>query len=482
MSGVKQELLSLRDTLSQIPLFAGVTADDVARLCKSSRRISAQPGDTVIVEGSAGDALYVILTGELEITKRDGESEVVLASRKAGEVLGEMSLLEGTPRSASARAVAPSELLEIGADAFRSLLESNPATAANVLRTVTGRLRSTESTLMQREKLASLGTLAAGLAHELNNPAAAIQRSSEYLSEAFTAWRRTSADVHGAGFSDAERQRLTELERSIASCGPPATEGSIPADVESRFIEWLESVGVGSPWEIAPQLLAYGWTRDRVEPLATLFTGAHFNLVMQWLGAGLAAQQLMEEIRRSARAISDIVRAVKSYTHLDQAPVQDVDVRESVENTLVILRHKLKHGVKVERDFAVGLPRIEAYAGELNQVWTNLIDNAIQAMNGEGVLEVGARQVGDVVEVRVVDNGPGIPAEIRGRVFDPFFTTKEAGVGSGLGLHIVHNIVVNRHRGRIHFDSRPGRTEFRVTLPLRLGGAHNPQQAQGRGS
>jgi signal transduction histidine kinase len=176
----------------------------------------------------------------------------------------------------------------------------------------------------------------------------------------------------------------------------------------------------------------------------------------------------MAEIRQSARAISEIVRAVKSYAYLDQAPVQDVDVRRGLEDTLVILRHKLKDGVEVLRDFEEELPTVEAYAGELNQVWTNLIDNAIDAMNGRGVLELRVRRVGREVEVRIADNGPGIPPAISSRIFDPFFTTKPQGTGTGLGLHIAHNIVVNRHGGRIDFESRPGRTEFRVSLPIRM--------------
>ena len=202
--------------------------------------------------------------------------------------------------------------------------------------------------------------------------------------------------------------------------------------------------------------------------MAAAFAAAQVRPVMQWLGAGLAAQQLVAEIRRSAQAISEIVRAVKSYAYLDQAPVQDADLRASLEDTLVILRHKLKDGIEVVRDFEAGLPTIEAYASELNQVWTNLIDNAIHAMNGRGVLELRARRVGSDVEVRIADSGTGIPAAIASRIFDPFFTTKPQGVGTGLGLHIAHNIVVNRHHGRIDVESRPGRTEFRVWLPIRM--------------
>jgi signal transduction histidine kinase len=391
----------------------------------------------------------------------------VLASRKTGEFLGEMSLLEQTPRTASARAVRESELLEIGPESFRAVLENNPSIAATILRTVASRLRSTEASLMQREKLASLGTLAAGLAHELNNPAAAIQRSSAYLREAFETWRRRTVELHALSLSEEERLRLGELEERIIDCGVARGDEATSRE-ETRLTSALESLGIEEPWEIAPALVAYGWTVERVQPLSGAFPDSHLNPVVQWLGAGLAAQQLIEEIQRSSQAISDIVRAVKSYAYLDQAPVQEVDLRASLEDTLMILRHKIKQGIEIVRDFEAGLPRIEAYAGELNQVWTNIIDNAIHAMDGKGVLEVRARRLGDEVEVRIADSGAGIPPDAASRVFDPFFTTKAQGVGTGLGLHIAHNIVVNRHRGRIDFESRPGRTEFRIALPLRL--------------
>ena len=457
--------------IRQVPLFADLTDAEADDLWASAAEIEAAPGEVIIAEGAPGDSLYLILAGALEVTKRDGDRVITLATRQPGEFLGEMSLLEQAPRSASVRAVAASRLLAVGPEAFRRLLARRPEAATTLLRTVAGRLRSTEASLVQSDKLASLGTLAAGLAHELNNPAAAIQRSSGYLSEAFEAWRRRTVELSALELTANERRSLTTLEKGVAECGLSRAEDAAARREEQRLINQLEKMGVDEPWEIAPAMSAYGWTVERVEPLAATFAGPHLGPVLQWLGAGLAAQQLMEEIQRASRAISDIVRAVKSYAYLDQAPVQDVDLRTSLEDTLMILNHKLKHGIDVVRDFAADLPRIEAYAGELNQVWTNIIDNAIQAMDGRGRLEIGARRLGEEVEVRISDSGPGIPAEVAARMFEPFFTTKAQGVGTGLGLHIAHNIVVNRHRGRIAFDTRPGRTEFRIVLPLRLGEA-----------
>jgi signal transduction histidine kinase len=468
VSDSSPELRSLQEFVRQLPLFADLTLADVAQLCRSSRRVHAAPGDLVIEQGAPGDSLYIVLSGELEITRRDEGREVVLATRKAGEAVGEMSLLERAPRSASARAVRPSELMEVSPESFRKVLESSPSTAMTVLRTVAQRLRSTEASLVQSDKLASLGTLAAGLAHELNNPAAAIQRSAQHLRAAFAAWRRRAAELQALELDAGQKARLAELERAIAAGESPQPDDAASARREAQLADELEALGLEDAAEIAPALAAFGWTVERLRSVAGGFAAAQVKPVLQWLGAGLAAQQLVAEIGHSAHAISEIVRAVKSYAYLDQAPVQDADVRVGLEDTLVILRHKLKDGIEVVRDFEAGLPTIEAYAAELNQVWTNLIDNAIHAMNGRGVLELRARRVGRDVEVGIADSGPGIPPAIAGRIFEPFFTTKPQGVGTGLGLHIAHNIVVHRHHGRIDVDSRPGRTEFRVWLPIRM--------------
>ena len=456
---------ALHQVIRQVPLFAELTDADIERLGRASRRFTVAAGDVVIEEGAAGDSLFVVLDGELEVSKREGDRQTVLAARRAGEVLGEMSLLQQTPRTASARATRQTDLLEIGPEAFRTVLESDPAVASSILRTMAGRLRSTEASLVQREKLAALGTLAAGLAHELNNPAAAMQRAGQYLSEAFEQWPRATAALRALELTPTEQEQLGELERVLAA--PDAAEMSPNVD-DRPLTSRLEALGVAEPWEVAPVLIASGWNLQRVEALAAIFPGPHLDAVLQWFRIGLTARQLIGEIRRSAQAISEIVRAVKSYAYLDQAPIQNVDLRASLEDTLMILKHKLKQGVQVERDFAPDLPPIEAYGGELNQVWTNLIDNAVQAMDGKGVLELHARRIGDEVEVRIADSGAGIPSEIAPRIFEPFFTTKAQGVGTGLGLHIAHNIVVNRHRGRLDFASRPGRTEFRVSLPIRL--------------
>lgn len=460
------EVGKLEEIIRTIPLFSGLGPAQISQLCTATRRVAINAGDVVIEEGAPGEALFIILSGELEITKRADDHDIVLAARKAGEFLGEMSLLERSPRTASARATRQTELLEIDAAAFQHLIEDHPSIATTILRTIAARLRSTESSLMQREKLASLGTLAAGLAHELNNPAAAILRSSSHLEETLDAGSRHAMALRGLVLSPEETARLGALEAKLMASPKSAAGPSGAAEIQ--LMAFLEGLGIETPWDIAPALAGFGWTIDDVDAELSPFEPLHRSAVLSWLGSQLAARQLVGEIQRSGRAISDIVQAVKSYAYLDQAAVQHVDVVQSLEDTLMILKHKLRPGIRVGRDFEPNMPRVEAYAGALNQVWTNLIDNAIDAMAGEGDLQLRARHALDGVEVLITDSGPGIPPDVSANVFDPFFTTKPQGIGTGLGLHIAHNIIVTQHHGRIAFDSRPGRTEFSVFLPTRL--------------
>ncbi len=457
-----------KEFLRRLPLFAELPEEDLSRLCRMARRRQVAAGEMVMEEGTRGDGLHIIVEGRLEVTKREAGADVVLAVREAGEFLGEMSLVERAPRSATVRAVEPTELLIIEPAAFRELLSASPDAAASILRTMAGRLRSTEASLMEQEKLASLGTLAAGLAHELNNPAAAIQRASAQLGETLVEWQRWTARLGTLQLDASGAAALQELEDALSRPGPASTDALACSREEDRLADWLEAQDVEAGWEIAEPLVAYGWTVERVTALAEHLESGQLPVVLHWLGAGLGARALRDEIEASARQISEIVKAVRSYAYMDRAPVQDVDIPATLETTLLILKHRLREGVTVERDYAPDLPPVEAYGSELNQVWTNLIANAIDAMEGHGRILLRARHSADHVVVEVIDDGPGIPPEIRSRIFDPFFTTRAPGAGTGLGLHVAHNIVVNRHRGRITVESEPGRTRFEVWLPVRL--------------
>jgi signal transduction histidine kinase len=457
------------DELRQVPLFADISEEDLEQLYKMADTISIPAGQLVLREGDPGDSLYVLLDGELEVTKRQGDQDILLAIYKPGQFFGEMALLEQTPRSASVRTLQESRLMVISQVAFQTLLSCSPSAPLKILHTVTSRLRSTESMLIQNQKMAALGTLAAGLAHELNNPAAAIRRSAAQLREAVA--EREQLTTRLASLVDqTQRDSLVALADEVTQRKPTASLNDPLAlsEQEDELQEWLEDHGVGQSWELAPVLVSSGWDRGELERLAERFPTTQLPLVVGWLGAGSSIYGLLEEVGKSAEAMSEIVGAVKTYSYLDQAPIQRVDVIENLENTLVLLRPKITADLVITRDYADDVPRIEAYGSELNQVWTNIIDNAIDATEGKGELVLRAYSANNVVTVEIIDNGPGMPPEIQQRIFEPFFTTKAPGDGTGLGMHIAYNIVVNKHRGQIEVTSRPGETRFLVMLPIRL--------------
>jgi signal transduction histidine kinase len=459
------------DEVRRVPLFADLSEEDLEQLYEMAKTISIHPGELVFEEGSPGDALYVVLDGELEITKRQGGQDVVLAVRRAGEFIGEMSLLEHAPRSASVRALHESRLLMINRAAFETLLSCSPSAHLTMLRTVTSRLRSTESMLLQSEKMAALGTLAAGLAHELNNPAAAIRRSAAQLHDALNDWERLATDL--SALTDPHQIEIVNAlqEETVKRTAAPALSDPLSlSDRESELQEWLEDHGVEQAWEFTPVLVSLGWDTDDLEQLTEHFSTAELAVVVRWLAAGTSVKGLLEEVVKSAEEISEIVKAVKTYSYLDQAPIQEVDIRESLENTLVILRPKITAGISITRDYADDVPRVEAYGSELNQAWTNIFNNAIDAMQGQGELLLRTYTIDNDVAVEIIDNGPGIPPEEQPRIFEPFFTTKAPGVGTGLGLHIAYNIIVHKHHGQIQVASKPGETCFRVVLPVQLAG------------
>lgn len=325
-----------------------------------------------------------------------------------------------------------------------------------------------DAMLRQSEKLATLGRLSAGMAHELNNPAAAIQRGTRQMQDAFQ--QHLDADL-SVDTGDAHKQEVQTLldfvrDRKDHRLDLDPIERS---DRESGVNDWLDAQGVGNGWELAPELVNMGYGAEALERLQAMFDAERLPHALGWVISSGAILNGLEEIADAAQRISAIVKSLKTYTYLDRAPVQNVDVTEGLESTLVMLRGNLGRGITVHRNYAPNLPRIEAYSGELNQVWTNLIDNAAAAMKGQGDLTLTTRREGDWVVVEVTDSGPGIPEEIQGLVFDPFFTTKPVGEGTGLGLNISHTIIVQKHHGEITVASRPGTTTFTVKLPLTLG-------------
>jgi len=343
-----------------------------------------------------------------------------------------------------------------------------------------------EMTLRQNEKLATLGKLSAGMAHELNNPAAAVQRGAAQLQAALDDMKQVHLGLADQELTPAQLQALLDMDRLAQASArqrpePDDLSGSAAlerSDREAEMESWLESKGVNRPWDFAPSLVSIGISLGDLQALGADFNAGQLTSLVDWVHCTYNISMMVDEIGIGAGRISELVRALKSYTYLDQAPLQSVDIHRGLDDTLVILRSKLKTGVAVRREYASDLPHIQAYGSELNQVWTNLIDNAIDALLAEDnpvdapTITLRTSQQGEFVIVEVEDNGPGIPAAALPRLFDPFFTTKPPGKGSGLGLNTSHNIIVQKHKGKIDVESQPGRTRFLVRLPIHpnLGG------------
>lgn len=458
MNGVLEEL-------RLVPLFADLPEDDLVRLCEGVERVALGPGELLFAEGDEGDRAYVVHEGELEIVKITGTREVLLAVRGAGDVIGEMALLDAAPRMASVRARHATELLAIPKEQMDGLLSGSATAARSLFGVLLARWRETEVRLRQSERMAQLGTLTAGLAHELNNPAAAVKRGADQLRDTVVAYASAIGELQASGLDPGD-ERLAVLLDTAA--GDHITLSALErSDLEDEVEDALVDLGVDQPWVLTAGLVDGGMTPDDVHGIAAHFGAELAPTILRACDAAHATHALLDEVEEGAGRLSDIVGALKSYSYLDEAPVQEVDVAKGLEDTLLILKSELGD-IEVIREYAEDLPSIEAFGSELNQVWTNLIDNAADAIN-EGVgstITLRTIPAGGSVVVEVEDDGPGIPPEVQSRVFDAFFTTKPPGSGTGLGLDISYGIIVHKHRGEISVQSEPGRTVFRVELPI----------------
>jgi len=452
--------------LRKSPLFQGLSDSELQQLMDNAKPVSLRAGEYLMKQGDPGDEAFVVVKGKFQVEKQSGQSVIKIDVRDPGDVLGEMALLSRSPRSASILAITDCETLCISQEAFENLLSTSSTAALAVLHWVMNRLSQNDALLHQQERMAALGTLSAGLAHELNNPAAAAQRSASELNKTMMKWQILTHQIEAVAFKENQSAWLNEFMQDATRRfeAPVKLEALEKIDLVDQLQVWLEANGIESAWEVAPAMVNFGW---EVESLERLKASAFFKLSVQWLGTSCLMMELLSEVQLTTARLSEIVRAMKSYTYLDQAPLLEVDVHEGLENTLVIMQHKLKKGVTVKREYSPDLPRIEAYASELNQVWTNIIDNAADAMNGKGEIILRTYTEDNHVVVEITDNGPGIPENIQARIYEPFFTTKPPGSGTGLGLHISHDIIANHHRGQLLVKSKPGETTFKAILPVR---------------
>jgi signal transduction histidine kinase len=458
------------DFLKQVPLFEGLSNEDLMFLCGMISQLRKVKGEILFNEGDEGEEAYVIKEGQIQIYKTVAGREVHLALRGPGEVIGEVSLLEAVPRTASGRAQVDSLLFVITHEQLDRLLNASPSAAITMLHTVTARLKSSEQMLQQSERLAQLGMLTAGIAHEINNPVAAVQRASSQLNAAIDRLQKIQLK---ANLESLPEERWNELIGRVSAKDKQLAKEDVwdlarRGDLESEMADWLEGNGFTDAWDLAPDLLRLRITVEELKQWKEKLNPHQFLVALEWLAANAEMNAIVEEIHVGAGRVADIVKALKSYVYLDQGPSQRVDVHEGLENTLVILRSKLGQGIKLRREYDPDLPEIEAYGSELNQVWTNIIANACEAMGESGELLLRTRQENGWVVVEIQDTGPGIPAEIQNNIFNPFFTTKPVGQGTGLGLSISYNIV-QKHGGEIRVFSEPGQTCFQVLLPASQG-------------
>jgi signal transduction histidine kinase len=479
--------LTTLEELRRSPLFDGLTDEQLQRVIMEGSEVRVSRGELYAREGEPIEHLYVVLEGELRITKLVDGREMVINNYTPGVFFGEVPLLAGTPFLASGRALEDSRLFAIPEKVFRRMLTDYPTFGDTVLETMAQRVQILQSIAQERERLNSLGTLAAGLAHELNNPAAASLRAAGRLRECFERLRKTGMKIsRSAAAGGLGPEQLDDLDRIAAGAlgstdGTPDGQSPLEAaDREENLVRWLEECGVEDAWDIASTFAQAGLEVPDLELVIGVVGRDCLGEALGYLEAVLAVAGLVEEVEASTTRVSALVETMKAYSHMDQAPLQEVQINDELDNTLEVLAYELEE-VEMVRKYDDDLPPITAYGGELNQVWTSLIDNAIDAVKGEvhePRITLRTTCEGDRVLVEVADNGPGVPEELQARVFEPYFTTKGVGAGSGLGLDVSYRIVVGRHGGDIRVISRPGDTRFQVRLPME-GPAEQSEPAAG---
>ena len=455
--------------LRQVPILGSLGDEELARLAGAGRERRLAPGEFLFHQGERAGAFHVVLDGQLETTREVAGEQVLMMSHGSGGYLGAMALLTDTPYRGTTCAVAETLGFELDGEELRRLAFTHPSLLREFLPAIESVSAAVKGIERDHEKLLAVGRLAAGLAHELNNPAAAATRGVATLREYERLRQGAFAEIAGTGAP-------VEQLAALVSLGAEATEQTVPgerldplaeSDREQELVEALAQRGLPDAVQIASSLTEAGLGREWVDRVAAGVGEDGLAAGLRFVGACAGTRVLLAELAEATTRIATLVAAVRSYSYLDQAPRQTVDIHEGLESTLSLLGHKVRaKQIEIVRDFDPRLPGVEASGSELNQVWTNLIDNAVDALGDDGRITLRTRRQGERVCIEICDNGPGIPDDLQTRVFDSFFTTKPVDQGTGLGLDIAHPIVV-RHHGELRLQSQPGDTRFQVLLPIR---------------
>ncbi len=460
------------DELRSLFLFEKLTPDQLDWLCREGRVETFEPGP-VYTEGDPATCFYTLLEGTLVLLRRVGGDDIeVNRTSKPGVYAGAFQayLGERAPKiyNSSLRVTVPSRFFVLDAARFAQMMNEWFPLAVHLLEGAFFGNNAAQQAVSQRERLLALGSLSAGLTHELNNPAAAAVRATSSLRERVAGMRHKLGILTRQPYHQETLESLIDLqERAVERVSKAPVLGPMEAsDAEDAVSDWLDGYGIQGSWNLAPVLVQAGLDTEWLDQVAGLVETDDLEGAIRWLTYTVETELLMNEIQDSTGRIMHLVGAAKQYSQLDRAPYQEIDVHDLLDSTLLMLANKIGQGIKIVKDYDRTLPKIPAYAAELNQVWTNLIDNAVSAMGGHGTLTVRTAMDRDKLLVEFGDTGPGVPKDIQPRIFEPFFTTKPVGEGTGLGLDISWRIVVKKHHGEINLVSEPGDTRFRVWLPL----------------
>jgi signal transduction histidine kinase len=452
------------EELLRFPVFSELPEDQITWFISQSQELHLKPLEIYVRQSDPAEAMFVILEGQLE-ARGDFNGDVVAVPLKAGDVTGTLPFSRMKLATVTGRALTESHILRFPASLFPELVNRMPELTKRLVGVMSDRIREVTRIEQQRDRLASLGKLSAGLAHELNNPASAAKRATSQLREILKKIKDASHELGRRDLTSAQKSEIERLEASLIQKDGHPPDALTINTLEDELDSLLRERGLNDMWQLASDLAHRNVQPEVLQSLFASLDAATARAALVRIAASVEIADLLNELESSTSRISDLVLAIKEYTYMDQSRVQNVDVVKSLETTLTILNHKLKRGVVVKRDYQRVPLLVNSFGSELNQVWTNIIDNAIDAMGGKGELRVRTYRDDGGVMVEIGDNGPGIPPATKAHIFEPFFTTKGVGEGTGLGLDTAQRIV-KKHRGNIQVTSKPGDTCFRVWLPV----------------